>query len=94
MDSHLHKVMYGFQVGEIVVLKVNTNNEEEASIAAVDYLEVAELRWGEEEAYMYVHAYATDNGCLLWPWLPGDWPCSKIASCPQAVSWKSVFESL
>ena len=41
--SHLHKVVYSLEVGQVVVLKVDADTEEQAGIAPVDYLEVAEL---------------------------------------------------
>ena len=39
--------MYGLQVGKIVVFKVDTEDEKESSIAAVDNLKVAKLKKGE-----------------------------------------------
>ena len=41
--SHLHKVVYSLEVGQVVVLKVDADTEEQAGIAPVDNLEVAEL---------------------------------------------------
>lgn len=42
--THLHEVVDGLQVGQVVVIDVHTDAEVEARIAAVDDLKVPELR--------------------------------------------------
>lgn len=43
MITYLYKVVNGFQVEQVVVTNINTEAEVEPCIAAVHYLEVAEL---------------------------------------------------
>lgn len=43
-NAHLYKVVDGLQEGEVIVIQVHTETEEQASIASVHYLEVAKLK--------------------------------------------------
>lgn len=45
--THLHEVVDGLQVGQVVVIDVHADAEVEASVASVNDLKVPEL-WGRE----------------------------------------------
>lgn len=46
-SAHLHEVVDGLQVGQVVVVDVHADAEVEAGVASVNDLEVPEL-WGRE----------------------------------------------
>lgn len=48
--AHLHKVVDGLQVGQVVVVDIHTDAEVEAGVASVNDLEVPELRSREADS--------------------------------------------
>ena len=57
--------MYSLKVGEIVVIKVYTETEEEASIAPIHNLEVSKLREKGGGGAEYTRGVASKLGKLL-----------------------------
>lgn len=49
--THLHKVVDGLQIGQVVVIDIHADAEVQASIASVDDLKVPEL-WTERRSAM------------------------------------------
>ena len=41
--TYLYKVVDGLQVGQVIIIQVNTDTEEKACIPSVHYLEIPEL---------------------------------------------------
>lgn len=46
--EHLHEVMDGLQVAQVVVVHVHADAKVQASVTTVDYLKVAELKTGRK----------------------------------------------
>ena len=52
--ENFNKVVYGFKIGQVVVIKVNTDTEIQASVTTVNNLEVTEL-YHVVYAHMYMY---------------------------------------